>query len=221
VLVFGPVVGLRAEQEPVCRGEGPRTLKQIVRLDDQIVVCFAGFGPTVLIRVPIAVARLLDARYEGELVLLGRLPRQALRVIADGPLCQVGMAEIGDVEELVRTRVPGRRSTIRYTPWPSVTTLRTFSISAGLVASIWTPGRTPPVESLTVPEIAPFKAACAQACPGCARKLSATTRYTLFPSFMLCVPRLRVLSELRVLIPSPRALPPVRALLRNPSAPRI
>src|SRR5436189_1369791 len=47
--------------------------------------------------------------------------------------------------------VPGRRSTIRYTPDSSVTASRTFSISAGLDASTVTPGNTPPDESFTTP----------------------------------------------------------------------
>src|SRR5204863_9513429 len=49
--------------------------------------------------------------------------------------------------------VPGRRSTIRYCPVLSVTTVRAFSISAGLDASTVTPGSTPPDGSLTVPAI--------------------------------------------------------------------
>ena len=40
--------------------------------------------------------------------------------------------------------VPGRKSTMRYCPVPSVTTERTFSMSAGLAASTVTPGRTAP-----------------------------------------------------------------------------
>ena len=47
--------------------------------------------------------------------------------------------------------MPGRRSTIRYWPVPSVTTERTFSISAGLAASTVTPGSTAPDASLTTP----------------------------------------------------------------------
>ena len=110
--------------------------------------------------------------------------------------------------------VPGRRSTIRYTPWPSVTTLRTFSISAGLAASTWTPGRTPPDESLTVPEIAPFKAACAQASPGSARRPSTTIRYALFPSLMLSVPfrRWSCSTVVSACSASPRFGPRLRAL---------
>src|SRR5262245_40850918 len=51
----------------------------------------------------------------------------------------------------VSVYVPGRRSTMRYWPVPSVTTERTFSISAGLAASTVTPGRTAPDGSLTTP----------------------------------------------------------------------
>src|SRR5712691_1206072 len=55
--------------------------------------------------------------------------------------------------------MPGLRSAILYTPWASVTALRTFSINAGLDASTVTPGSTPPDTSLTVPAIV----ACAYA----------------------------------------------------------
>src|SRR5207342_2518159 len=44
-------------------------------------------------------------------------------------------------------------------PSPSVMTVRTFSISAGLAASTVTPGRTAPEASLTTPAI-PLAAAC-------------------------------------------------------------
>src|SRR4029453_6860675 len=49
--------------------------------------------------------------------------------------------------------VPGRRSTMRYWPLPSVTTERTFSIKTGLEASTVTPGNTAPEGSLTTPVI--------------------------------------------------------------------
>src|SRR5688572_6291111 len=58
--------------------------------------------------------------------------------------------------------VPGRRSTIRYCPPPSVTTVRTFSMSTGLLASTVTPGSTAPDVSFTVPVIV----ACANAMVG-------------------------------------------------------
>src|SRR5207248_885352 len=48
---------------------------------------------------------------------------------------------------------PALRSTMRYWPVPSVTALRTFSISTGLDASTVTPGRTAPDASLTTPVI--------------------------------------------------------------------
>src|SRR5689334_19738958 len=44
---------------------------------------------------------------------------------------------------------------ILYKPCPSVTTVRTFSISTGLAASTVTPGRTAPLASLATPAIAP------------------------------------------------------------------
>src|SRR5678815_5308838 len=44
----------------------------------------------------------------------------------------------------VTAYTPGRRSTIRYCPCPSVVAERTRSISAGLEASTVTPGSTPP-----------------------------------------------------------------------------
>src|ERR1043165_3718891 len=47
--------------------------------------------------------------------------------------------------------VPGRRSTMRYVPVPSLTADRVFSISAGLEASTVTPGRTAPDASFTTP----------------------------------------------------------------------
>src|SRR3989442_9631882 len=49
--------------------------------------------------------------------------------------------------------VPGRSSAIWYRPAPSVKTVRTCSISAGLRASPVTPGRTLPVASVTVPPV--------------------------------------------------------------------
>src|SRR5262245_8755314 len=47
-----------------------------------------------------------------------------------------------------------------YTPAPSVTTVRVFSISAGLEASTVTPGSTAPEASLTTPEILACPCAC-------------------------------------------------------------
>jgi hypothetical protein len=58
--------------------------------------------------------------------------------------------------------MPGRRFSIAYWPVPSVTAIRTFSISAGLAASTVTPGRTAPEASLTTP----LTAACAAAMTG-------------------------------------------------------
>ena len=53
----------------------------------------------------------------------------------------------------VTVYVPGRRSTILYWPCASVVTVRTRSISAGLLASTVTPGITAPVVSFTTPAI--------------------------------------------------------------------
>src|SRR5262245_60418438 len=62
----------------------------------------------------------------------------------------------------VTTYVPGFRSTIRYWPVPSVTTVRDFSMSAGLDASTLTPGRIAPDESLTIPATAGWENAGAE-----------------------------------------------------------
>ena len=50
---------------------------------------------------------------------------------------------------------PGGRFTIWYWPEPSLTAVRTFSISAGLATSTVTPGRTAPDASLTTPATVP------------------------------------------------------------------
>src|SRR5256885_2049681 len=71
--------------------------------------------------------------------------------------------------------VPGSSSVMRYCPVPSVTALRTFSMSAGLDASTTTPGRTAPEASFTTPEIeAPLCAAAVHALSR-TRTLAATT----------------------------------------------
>ena len=70
------------------------------------------------------------------------------------------------------TYVPGGRVTMRYWPVPSVTTVRTFSVNAGLEASTVTPGRTAPDESLTTPAIV----ACANATRGRISTAASTTR---------------------------------------------
>ena len=46
-----------------------------------------------------------------------------------------------------------------YRPWPSVTAMRLPSMSSGLEASTVTPGRMPPVLSVTWPPIALWAAA--------------------------------------------------------------
>src|SRR5262245_1871869 len=68
---------------------------------------------------------------------------------------------------------PGLRSTIRYCPASSVVTVLTFSMSAVLLASTVTPGRTPPVESRTTPAIAPD---CCAAAPAGTNNHTANTR---------------------------------------------
>jgi hypothetical protein len=74
---------------------------------------------------------------------------------------------VGEIAALARDRVhvervedidandgsPGGRLTILYWPVESVMTVWTFSISAGLVASTVTPGKTAPDASLTTPAI--------------------------------------------------------------------
>ena len=70
------------------------------------------------------------------------------------------------------TYVPGGRVTMRYWPVPSVTTVRSFSVSAGLDASTVTPGRTAPDESLTTPAMV----ACANATRGRTSTAASTTR---------------------------------------------
>ena len=57
---------------------------------------------------------------------------------------------------------------MRYWPLPSVTAVRTCSISAGLRASTVTPGRMPPVSSETVPPMV-----CALAAPGASHRNAA------------------------------------------------
>ena len=52
---------------------------------------------------------------------------------------------------MVTVYVPGRRFSTRYCPASSVTTERTFSISAGLATSTVTPGSTAPDVSRTTP----------------------------------------------------------------------
>src|SRR5262245_8451751 len=68
--------------------------------------------------------------------------------------------------------VPGRKSTMRYAPRSSLTTERVFSISAGLLASIDTPGRTAPLSSL----ITPVNALCARLSDASAVKHTANTK---------------------------------------------
>ena len=53
--------------------------------------------------------------------------------------------------ETVTVYVPGRRSTVRYTPALSVNAERTFSMRTSLDASTVTPGSTASEESRTTP----------------------------------------------------------------------
>src|SRR5947207_1833752 len=62
--------------------------------------------------------------------------------------------------------MPGRRFSILYWPLASVVTARTFSMSAGPVASTDTPGSTAPDASFTVPEIDAPETAWARAAAG-------------------------------------------------------
>ena len=78
----------------------------------------------------------------------------------------------------VTVYVPGRRSTMLYRPSPSVTAVRTFSMSAGLEASTITPGSTAPDASLTSPETLPVVTACARATVGRRVNTQRTTRRT-------------------------------------------
>ena len=61
----------------------------------------------------------------------------------------------------VTVYVPGRSASISYRPAPSVTVVRTPSMSAGLVVSTVTPGSTPPVSSVTSPAMLPVWARAA------------------------------------------------------------
>src|SRR4029078_12519129 len=61
---------------------------------------------------------------------------------------------------------------MRYWPVPSLTAVRTFSISAGLLASTVTPGSMAPEVSLTVPAIT----ACAAALVGRSARKTQTAR---------------------------------------------
>jgi hypothetical protein len=75
----------------------------------------------------------------------------ALNPVVSSIPSRLSAANPGSVKVTVYT--PGRSSMIRYCPDSSETTLRTRSISAGLRASITTPGKTAPVVSRTAPAI--------------------------------------------------------------------
>ncbi len=86
-----------------------------------------------------------------------RLPtlRSALTVAVNDPVSSIPSRLT--VPKPVRAKetlyTPALRSTMRYWPVPSVTAVRTFSMSSGLDASTVTPGRTAPDASLTTPVI--------------------------------------------------------------------
>src|SRR5688572_28501533 len=69
---------------------------------------------------------------------------------------------VNPCNDIVSVYDPGGRLIRRYWPGPSVTAVRTFSISIGLDASTDTPGSTAPEASLTVPAMV----ACACAATG-------------------------------------------------------
>src|SRR5580704_16745913 len=90
--------------------------------------------------------------------------------------------------------MPGRKSRSLYWPAPSVTTERVPSISAGLAASIVTPGSTAPLASLTTPA----KALWAELVPGNSTRHAALTKsetvaYALLPNITTLLGRPRVL----------------------------
>ena len=79
--------------------------------------------------------------------------RSALMVATNVPVSSTPsrFTELNPVNENVTAYVPGRRSTIRYWPEPSVIAERTFSMRTGLAASTVTPGSTAPDASFTTP----------------------------------------------------------------------
>src|SRR5678816_2605546 len=114
-------------------------------------------------------------------------------------------------------KVPGRRSTMRYCPLPSVSAVRTFSISAGLDASTVTPGSTAPDPSLTVPLID----ACAKTAVGRQSIASTTTAHTPENRILVTL-RLECLSSCRTVYlvtfsapPLPSATPGTRPHRNN------
>ena len=73
---------------------------------------------------------------------------------------------------------------MRYWPEPSVTTVRTFSMSAGLEASTVTPGSTPPEASRTVPVRVP----CANALDASSNNVTAVAKPFTNPRITLLLP---------------------------------
>src|SRR5262245_47667677 len=82
--------------------------------------------------------------------------RSALIVVTPAPVSTTPSRLTVENPDSVKVTVyvPGLRSTIRYWPVPSVTTVRDFSMSAGLDASTLTPGRIAPDVSRTMPATA-------------------------------------------------------------------
>src|SRR5215470_6220026 len=83
------------------------------------------------------------------------------------------LTTLNPVSVNVTVYAPGLRLSMEYWPRPSVTTVRVFSMSAGLDASTTTPGRTAPEASLAVPTI--DAVACANNARGMARRDTRTT----------------------------------------------
>ena len=86
----------------------------------------------------------LQAKTDGQVAMRIGVPRVDLD----------HLAQVRDRVLKVTLYIPGRKSMILYCPWLSVIAVRTRSISAGLLASTVTPGRTAPVVSRTTPAIA-------------------------------------------------------------------
>ncbi len=75
----------------------------------------------------------------------------ALTVAVNDPVSSTPsrLTVLKPVSENVTVYAPGRKSSIRNCPVPSVTAVRVFSMSTGLAASTVTPGSTAPEASFT------------------------------------------------------------------------
>ena len=89
--------------------------------------------------------------------------RSALTVLVKVPVSSMPsrLTALKPVNVNVTEYTPGRRSTMRYCPEPSVTAAADLLDECGLAASTVTPGSTAPEESLTMPVIEAW--ACASA----------------------------------------------------------